>query len=129
MHRDDVVRTIAEPPTHAQQMSWGSLTWLVNSALMPGAQQTFGVVTIAPGKANPLHLHPNCEELLYVLSGECHHTLGDEVFHLTPGTVIRIPQGTSHQARCISQQPLMVVVSFSSPDRQTVNINEGGEIA
>lgn len=129
MHRDEVIRNIAESPTQTQQMGWGSLTWLVNGTLMPGAEQTFGVVTIAPGKANPLHLHPNCEELLYVLSGECHHTLGDEVFHLTAGTIIRIPQGTPHRARCISQEPLVVVVSFSAPDRQTVNIDEGSENA
>ncbi len=129
MHKDEVISGIAEPAVHAEHTSWGSLTWLVNGELMPGARQTFGVVTIAPGKANPLHLHPNCEEVLYVLSGECSHTLGDETFHLAPGGLIRIPQGMPHQARCVSQEPLVVVVSFSSPDRQTIAIADGSESA
>jgi len=93
---------------------------------MPGAEQTFGVVTIAPGKRNPLHAHPNCEELLYVLSGECSHKLGEELYELSPGIVIRIPRGVKHWARCTSAEPLVAVISFSTPDRQTDTFEEGG---
>ena len=95
---------------------------------MSGAEQTFGVVTIYPGKRNPLHAHPNCEELLYVISGTCEHKLGDDLFQLTPGSIIRIPRGTPHWARCISTEPLVAVISFSSPDRHTENL-EDGEVA
>ncbi len=95
---------------------------------MPGAEQTLGVVTIHPGKRNPFHSHPNREELLYVVSGEGEHKLGDEVFHLTPGAVIRIPRGVRRAACGVrraavgegtSVEPLVAVVSFSSPDRRT----------
>lgn len=95
---------------------------------MPGTEQTLGVVTIYPGKRNALHAHPNCEELLYVLSGECDHKLGDEMFHLTPGSVICIPRGVPHWARCTSTEALVAVISFSSPDRQTDTL-EGDERA
>ena len=95
---------------------------------MPGAEQTLGVVTIYPGKRNPLHSHPNCDELLYVVSGECEHKLGDEMFHLTPGAVMRIPRGVRHWAKCTSAAPLVAVVSFSSPDRCTDSY-EGDEMA
>jgi mannose-6-phosphate isomerase-like protein (cupin superfamily) len=37
---------------------------------MPGAEQTVGLATILPGKQNPVHYHPNCEEVLYVISGK-----------------------------------------------------------
>src|ERR1035437_1720236 len=43
---------------------WGWIRWLMNSKLDPGAAQTFGVVEIAAGQRNSLHMHPNCEELL-----------------------------------------------------------------
>ncbi len=102
---------------------------------MPGAEQTLGVVTIHPGKRNPFHSHPNREELLYVVSGEGEHKLGDEVFHLTPGAVIHIPRGVRRAACGVrdvddrarraavgegtSVEPLVAVVSFSSPDRRT----------
>lgn len=120
------VREVTEEAT--QHLRWGHICWLVGASLMPGAEQTLGVVTIYPGLRNPLHAHPNCEELLYVISGECEHKLGDEIVHLGPGSVICIPRGTPHWARCTSQEPLVAVVSFSDPDRQTENL-ESGEIA
>jgi quercetin dioxygenase-like cupin family protein len=110
-------------------LDWGELRWLVGNEQMPGARQTFGVVTIHPGKRNPLHLHPNCEELLYVLEGEADHRLGDEMYHLGPGDVIRIPQGVPHWARAIGDSPVVAVISFSSGDRQTENLDSGDDLA
>lgn len=122
-----VVRTLGE--TERVRLGWGELAWLIGEEQTPGAEQTFGVVTIAPGQRNPLHLHPNCEELLYVMSGECDHKLGDEMLHLTPGAVIRIPRGVPHWARCTSAEPLVAVISFSAPDRQTESLEESGDVA
>lgn len=110
------------------ETDWGNLTWLVGEREMPGAEQTLGVVVIYPGKRNGLHSHPNCEELLYVMEGECDHKLGDEMIHLSPGSVIRIPRGVKHWALCTSKEPLRAVISFSAPDRKTDN-HEGGGVA
>lgn len=121
---DDLTRNLADQP--ADELPWGRLSWLVGSALMPGAEQTLGVVTIFPGKRNGLHAHPNCEELLYVVSGECEHLVGEARVHLTPGTVIRIPRGVKHWARCISAEPLVAVISFSSPERRADNYEGDG---
>lgn len=122
-----VVRTLAE--TERVRQDWGELVWLIGETQTPGAEQTFGVVTIAPGQRNPLHQHPNCEELLYVLAGECDHKLGDEMVQLSPGAVIRIPRGVPHWARCTSTEPLVAVISFSAPDRRTESLEESSEVA
>lgn len=105
---------------------WGQLHWLIGGVETPGAEQTLGVVTINPGQRNPFHEHPNCEELLYVISGTCDHKLADQMFPLAAGDVIRIPRGVPHWARCTSTEPLVAVVSFSSPDRQANSLEEGG---
>ncbi len=126
MTRTDVINAVGEPNTRT--LSWGQISWLVGATQMPGAEQTLGVVIIYPGKHNPLHSHPNCEELLYVISGECDHKLGDQMFHLTPGTVIRIPRGVQHWAQCTSTEPLVSIVSFSVPDRRTDTV-ESDEVA
>ena len=110
--------------SQAVTTSWGTVSWLINEVVTEGAEQTFGVVTINPGQSNPLHLHPNCEEILYVLSGSCEHRLGDDTVALSPGMAICVPRGTPHCARTTSPERLVVVVSFSSPDRQTVNLGE-----
>jgi quercetin dioxygenase-like cupin family protein len=87
---------------------------------MPAAEQTFGIVKILPGRRNPLHSHPNCEEVLYVLSGSCEHRLGEQIVTLRPGAAIRIPRNLPHWAKCTSDQPLVAVICFSSAHRQLV---------
>jgi quercetin dioxygenase-like cupin family protein len=126
MDAEPVVKSVADQ--EAIQLPWGRIVWLVGAAQMPGAEQTLGVVTIYPGRRNPLHAHPNCEELLYVVSGACEHMLGDDLFQLLPGSVIRIPRGVRHWARCTSAEALVCIVSFSAPDRRTDSF-EGDDIA
>ena len=105
---------------------WGGLKWLANQRLIPDAEQSFAINFINPGRHNPLHYHPNCDELLYVLAGECDHRVGDDVLHLKPGDLLHVPQGLPHNATCTSWEPLRAVVSCSSGDRQTVTL-EGDE--
>lgn len=126
-NRQSVVRSVGN--VDPVQLSWGKLAWLVGEAQMPGAEQTLGVVTIEPGERNPLHMHPNCEELLYVVEGEADHKLGDEMFHIKVGDVIRIPRGVPHWAQAKGTAPLVAVISFSSGDRQTENLEESEDVA
>ncbi len=99
---------------------WGEITWLCNSKIDPEAQMTFGVVTIEAGKQNPRHYHPNCEEYIFVMKGECDHSLGDETVHLRAGDMLRIPQNAWHHAVNTGSTPVEMVIVYSSPDRQTV---------
>ncbi len=123
----NVVRSVGV--VQAVELSWGRLTWLIGEEQTPGAEQTLGVVTIHPGKRNPLHLHPNCEELLYVIEGEADHKLGEEMFHIKAGDVIRIPRGVPHWARASGDAPLVALISFSAADRRTENLEDTDDIA
>lgn len=121
-------RVIRAADTEADRAPWGALKWIANDKTVAGVQQTFGVVYINPGQHNPLHYHPNCEELLFVLSGECDHRLNGDVVHLAPGDLIHVPASVHHNATCTSWEPLRIVVSFSAADRRTVNV-EGDQSA
>lgn len=101
--------------------SWGELNWKITDAAMPGAEMTFGTCRIAPGERNPLHSHPNCEEILYVVSGRCEHKLGDTIHQMGPGDAIRIPRNVRHWARCTSDEPLFALIVFSSGTRTAIN--------
>ena len=37
---------------------WGVIWWLCNRQIDPEAEQTLGIVSIKPGRSNPLHYHP-----------------------------------------------------------------------
>ena len=98
---------------------WGSITWLHSGAFSGSEELTLGEVIIRAGKANPMHTHANCEEVLYLLEGELEHTCGDErSYHLTPGSSICIQRGLPHNAKCVSESDARMVVAYSSAYRE-----------
>ena len=110
-HRDRL------PP---ESFDWGTLQWLASGKLLPGATQTLGLCHLWPGKKNPAHYHPNCEELLYVLSGQGRHSLDGRWVELKAGMTIRIATGVRHKLVNEGWEPLTCLIAFSSGDRQTV---------
>ncbi len=106
------------------EFSWGWIRWLMNAELDPKAQMTFGVVHLNAGQTNPLHVHGNCEEQLFVLSGSCHHRIGDKSVHLKAGDVIRIPAGVVHKATTSDKEPMRAVIVYSSGRRQFEVVEE-----
>ena len=54
-----------------EKFPWGEIRWIWNAKIDADAEQTLGQVIIYPGKKNTTHTHTNCEELMYILEGEC----------------------------------------------------------
>jgi mannose-6-phosphate isomerase-like protein (cupin superfamily) len=106
---------------------WGWIRWLMNKNIDPEASQTLGIVQINPGQRNALHMHPNCEELLYVISGSAENIIGSKKVTIGPGDLVRIPKGVPHQAITIGSKPFRAVISYSSNDRQVVNLGSDKE--
>ena len=105
----------------AIEQSWGSLQWLVGGERGKACDMTFGRVTFEPGEANPGHHHPNCDEILFVVSGRIEHALPESgTVELGPGDCIVLPKGGQHSARNVGEGEAVVVVAFNSADRQTV---------
>ena len=109
---------VANLPT--ETFDWGTLTWLCNSKLSPGAMQTVGVCHIHPHRGNPVHYHPNCEEVLHMLSGTGQHSFDGESIELRAGMTIRIPSGVKHNLTNTSDEPIVCVITFNSGNRETV---------
>ena len=103
-----------------QRFPWGTLRWLMNDELQPGALQTVGICHIFAGQGNPLHYHPNCEEVLHVLAGRGRHSLDGQWIELRPGTTVRIPAQVKHNLINESEATMVCIIAFSSGDRQTV---------
>jgi mannose-6-phosphate isomerase-like protein (cupin superfamily) len=105
----------------ATRTAWGSLGWLINASLDPGAETTFGLALISPGSANTVHIHPNCEEVILILEGVGQHRVGNETCTLAPGVVLRVPRGVPHQAVNTGSTPMRLALFYSSADRQTID--------
>jgi mannose-6-phosphate isomerase-like protein (cupin superfamily) len=112
---------IAALPT--ETFEWGTLTWLCNAKLSPGAMQTVGLCHIHPGRVNPVHFHPNCEEVLHVLAGTGQHSFDGESTELRAGMTIRIPSGVKHNLTNTGNVPITCLIAFNSGERETVFLN------
>ncbi|MGP4041081.1 cupin domain-containing protein [Gracilibacillus sp. D59] len=114
--------TSLQEEKHILDMDWGKIQWLCDQTIDPDAEMTFGMVYVKAGESNTKHFHPNCEELIFVLSGECDHSLGDEMHHLKPGMMLRIPANVVHQATTTTWEPCRMIIVYSSSDRQTITV-------
>lgn len=103
-----------------QRFSWGTLQWLASATLFPGAEQTVGICHLNAGQANPLHYHPNCEEILIVERGSGRHLLDEAWILVRPGSIVRIPRGMKHKLINESSEPMITTITFSAGDRETV---------
>jgi len=111
-----VVRT---SETEKKPFDWGSTAWCINRAAGNSETLTFGKVVIKAGQANDKHRHGNCDEILYLLSGELDHYADDMGnARMTPGDAIVIPTGVAHYAKCLGGEDAEMIVIYSSPERE-----------
>jgi quercetin dioxygenase-like cupin family protein len=111
-----VYRSEAEAEAGRIVEEWGSLNWLSGEALT-GSDVTVGRVIIKKGMSNPQHVHPNCTELLYMLSGTLEHTVGGETVVTSAGDTIIVPAGVVHVARNVGDRDADMIVAYPSGRR------------
>jgi quercetin dioxygenase-like cupin family protein len=108
-----------------EKTAWGSLRWLMNAKLDPAAGITLGEARTEPGQSNPLHMHANSEEVIYVISGSCAHRIGKETVILKAGDALRIPAGVPHAAKALGKEPMRAIVVYNTGQRQFAEVKEG----
>ena len=64
--------------TRTLPFEWGTLTWFANAEIGNSTELTVGRCILKAGAENPLHLHPNCSEVLVVLEGVIEHAIETE---------------------------------------------------
>lgn len=114
-------RLLGASQARSQRFEWGSLTWFASGELGNSQHLTVGRCVLRPGMANPPHRHPNCEQILHVLSGRIAHALedGTEV-QMKPGDTITLPAGAPYDARNIGEEDAVLLICFSSAERKVV---------
>lgn len=88
-------------PTHTNDLLYGREDAVTT--------ETFFVV-LEPGEAPPLHMHPDVEQVFFVIAGRGELQIGPaesaERFSVGPGDVVRVPPGTFHRVLNEDASPL-----------------------
>jgi quercetin dioxygenase-like cupin family protein len=104
-----------------EDYAWGKLQWLTSRKSNGARELTLGHTVVEFGGRNPLHRHPNCEEVLYVIAGEIEHIIeGSPNVWMKAGEAILIPRNAKHQAINIGRGSAELLVAFSSAERETI---------
>ena len=103
-----------------EEFPWGRIRWSVNAELTGSQHLTVGRVEINPRSSNPRHYHPNCDEVVYLVSGRIDHLVDEEWYEMEAGDAIHVPQGVLHQGRNQADEPAILVISYNTGRRQTV---------
>jgi quercetin dioxygenase-like cupin family protein len=100
---------------------WGRLHWVAGAPQGNSEYVTVGKCVLFPGRENPKHCHPNCEEILHVLSGRIEHFVeGEGWFPMETGDTITIEQDVWHHARNVGDDEAHLLICFSSAERKTI---------
>lgn len=102
------------------EMPWGQLRWFTSAELKNSRTMTTGMAIIKPGQSNPRHFHPNCDEILHVVSGKISHTMNEVTVEMNAGDTVSIPQGVLHNATNIGTEDAVLSISFNSAFREAV---------
>ena len=115
---------VVRPPEYKVEVAeWGSLTWFVSAASGSSKALTVGQCVIKPGCCNPLHYHPNCDEVLHVVHGAIRHSMENgATVGMSDGDTISVPANTEHNATNIGDTDAVMFICFSAADRKTVKV-------
>ena len=96
---------------------WGSMDWLIDDALQPGAGLSLARMTLVQGATSPGHRHPNCNEAIHVASGAVELILDGRSTPLADGDTGFIPAGTAHSLRNVGTGDAVMFVCYSAGSR------------
>jgi quercetin dioxygenase-like cupin family protein len=115
------IRVLPHDRAEVHPQEWGALTWYANRELGNSEDVTVGRCLLNPGQSNPRHYHPNCSEVLVVLQGVIRHTIdGGGDTEMNFGDTVTIAPNVWHQAKNVGDSEALLLIVFSSADRQTV---------
>ncbi len=96
---------------------WGTMEWLADANTAEGLGLSLARMTVLPSKTSPAHRHPNCNEVIHVLSGSIDQRLGDTWQTCQAGDTVTALTNTIHQTRCTSDTPAILMIAYSEDTR------------
>ena len=75
---------------------------------------TAQVTKFGPGGGSPLHTHPY-NHAFYFLGGTCRVQIGEHVWHVGPGSFVKVPAHEQHMVTNTGDEDLIFLVIYDPP--------------
>lgn len=109
------VTVAAESPRNERD---GQVSYLLLSPGQFGSDRmAITLVEGGPGSEQPMHSHPEAEQVYVVTAGKGLMRVDDEELEVGPGTLVFIRPGARHAIRNVGTDPLTYVSATSPPFR------------
>ena len=99
--------------------------WLCRPGLVAAEHLLLVRATMPAGKAHAFHIHPGCEEIIYVLEGQAEQWVEKRRQVLGHGEVAHIPVGAVHATYNRSDRPLvfLAILTPAQPPPGCVDVS------
>ena len=108
-----------------QEARWGEMHWLVDDALIDGAELSVARMTLKEDACSESHGHPNCNEVVHLIQGTVEQSVGPERFVMQAGDTVFIPRGRLHRSRNVGRGEATMIVCYSAGSRIYEAAREG----
>ena len=93
-----------------QNVSWGSIDWIVEPTIGSNSNMSIGIMNIEPGKFQAEHVHFSDEQFLYTISGIGEHYINGECCSLSAGDYFHCPPGVFHATHNHGDSVLKIII-------------------
>lgn len=104
---DKSLRFVGGADAEVEALPWGPHEWLSRPGLTDADQLLLVRVTMPAGKAHQFHVHPEMEEIIYVISGRAEQWVDCEKQILVSGETAHIPMNVVHGTYNAGDEPLV----------------------
>ena len=104
----------AEEPAYEATDSRRILTVLISHDRCDAHGVLAGMSLLGPGQKSPYDVHPDIEEIFYVVSGRGTARIDDVIYPIGAGDVMYVQNGSYHQFIAAEDSPLHLFWAFGS---------------
>ena len=118
-----MAKILKENEIEFEKVAWGLTKELVNPQTVGAKKVKVKITEWLPGHVHKKHVHPDQEEVIFVLSGKGMAQTQEEKREIGPGSVVFIGAGEQHKTWNLSDvESLRAVVIKAPPEDEEVQL-------
>lgn len=82
------------------------------------------IMDVKPGEDIGLEVHPNEDQVLYLLSGKGEVLLNGQKSNFNPGDCVLVPAGTEHNFTTVGDEPMKIITTYSPPHHPAGTVHQ-----